>query len=372
MKFCLLIFCFCIAMHSSIYSQYYLRGEVKDEKGRLMTGVSIHLHSKGNYPFSSGGTGYFGIPSSLRIDTITLSYDGFEILRKAVETNEYQILVLKALPATASLMRSKLTSKTINLNKADNDLFFALGESYSSLAENAFIDANKYPETGFSLNVDRASYSNVRRFLVNEMAVPPDAVRIEEMLNYFDLRVNKNLTDNKNFSCHTAISSCPWNADNKLFFINLTAPKINLDTIPSSNLVFLIDVSGSMERPNRLPLLQSAFKLLVENLRAKDTIAIVTYGGGVVIRMASTSGAEKEKINNLIDSLYADGDTPGEGAIRTAYAVARRSFIRNGNNRIILATDGDFNVGQTTERELEDLISFERQTGIYLCRNGKL
>jgi Ca-activated chloride channel family protein len=366
----LYLLAFSLALVSSVYSQHYLRGEVTDEKGKLMTGVVIHLKSKGNYPFSSGGTGYFGIPSSLRIDTITLSYDGYEIIRKAVETDQYQILVMKPLPVTASLMRNKLTSKTINLNKTDNDLFNALGESYSNLSENEFVDAYKYPETGFSLNVDRASYSNIRRFLVNEMTVPPDAVRIEEMLNYFDLRTNKNANHTRNFVCQTTLSSCPWNSENNLLFINLTAPKINLDTIPSSNLVFLIDVSGSMERPNRLPLLQSAFKLLVENLRAKDTIGIVTYGGGVAIRLAATSGAEKEKINNVIDSLYADGDTPGEGAIRTAYAVARRSFIRNGNNRIILATDGDFNVGQTTEKELEDLISIERQSGIYLTCIG--
>ena len=370
MKSCLLtIFC-CIAIFSSSFCQYYLRGEVRDEKGRLMPGVKIALQSKGNYPFSSGGSGLFGIPTSRTIDTVTLTYDGYEILHKAVVSEQYQVLAMKMLPAMVSLMKTKLSSKTINLEKDNNLLSSVLGESYSSLTENTFIEAAKYPETGFSLSIDRASYSNVRRFLSNEMNVPPDAVRIEEMLNYFDLRTNKNSNYSKKFTCNTILSSCPWNAENKLFFVNLTAPKINLDTVPSSNLVFLIDVSGSMERPSRLPLLQSAFKLLVENLRAKDTIAIVTYGGGVAIRLASTSGAEKEKINNIIDSLYADGDTPGEGAIRTAYAVARRSFIRNGNNRIILATDGDFNVGQTTEMELEDLISFERQSGIYLTCIG--
>lgn len=357
-------------MFSSALCQYYLQGEVKDEKGRLMTGIRINLHSKGNYPFSSGSSGLFGIPSSLQIDTITLTADGYETIHKAVETEKYQVIVMKMLPALASMMKSKLTSKTLNLKKEDNNLFSGMGESYSSLAENIFVDASQYPETGFSLSVDRASYSNVRRFLINEMSVPIDAVRIEEMLNYFDLRTNKINNNYTNFTCHSTLTSCPWNAENKLLFVNLTAPKINLDTIPSSNLVFLIDVSGSMERPNRLPLLQSAFKLLVENLRAKDTISIVTYGGGVAIRMVSTSGAEKEKINNIIDSLYADGDTPGEGAIRTAYSVARRSFIRNGNNRIILATDGDFNVGQTSEKELEDLISFERQSGIYLTCIG--
>lgn len=370
MKSCLLTIGLCFAIFSTAISQYYLQGEVKDEKGRLLSGIKINLYSQGNYLFSSGSSGLFGIPSSLQIDTITLSADGYETLRKAVETEKYQIMVMKMLPALASMRKTKLTSKTINLKKEDNKLFSGYGESYSSLVENIFVDAKHYPETGLSLNIDRASYSNVRRFLVNQMHVPVDAVRIEEMLNYFDLRTNKTNNNFENFSCNTIVTSCPWNAENKLFFINLTAPKINLDTIPSSNLVFLIDVSGSMERPNRLPLLQTAFKLLVENLRAKDTISIVTYGGGVNIRLYSTSGAEKEKINNIIDSLYADGDTPGEGAIRTAYSIARRSFIKNGNNRIILATDGDFNVGQTSEKELEDLISFERQSGIYLTCLG--
>ncbi|OIR13290.1 von Willebrand factor [mine drainage metagenome] len=370
MKSCLLTIGLCFAIFSTAIGQYYLQGEVKDEKGRLLSGIKINLYSQGNYLFSSGSSGLFGIPSSLQIDTITLSADGYETLRKAVETEKYQVMVMKMLPALASMRKTKLTSKTINLKKEDNKLFSGYGESYSSLAENVFVDAIHYPETGLSLNIDRASYSNVRRFLVNQMRVPVDAVRIEEMLNYFDLRTNKTNNNFKNFTCNTTLTSCPWNAENKLFFINLTAPKINLDTIPSSNLVFLIDVSGSMERTNRLPLLQTAFKLLVENLRAKDTISIVTYGGGVNIRLYSTSGTEKEKINNIIDSLYADGDTPGEGAIRTAYSIARRSFIKNGNNRIILATDGDFNVGQTSEKELEDLISFERQSGIYLTCLG--
>ncbi|HEX3025082.1 MAG TPA: von Willebrand factor type A domain-containing protein [Chitinophagaceae bacterium] len=370
MKSCLLTIGLCLEIFFTANSQYYLQGEVKNEKGQLLSGIKINLSSKRNYTFSSGNSGLFGIASSLQIDTITLSADGYETLRKAVETEKYQVIVMKMLPALASTMKNKLASKTINLTKEDNKLFSGLGESYSSLAENVFVDANHYPETGFSLNIDRASYSNTRRFLVNQMRVPVDAVRIEEMLNYFDLRTNKTNNNHKNFTCNTILTSCPWNAASKLLFINLTAPKINLDTIPSSNLVFLIDVSGSMERPNRLPLLQSAFKLLVENLRAKDSICIVTYGGGVNIRLYSTSGAEKEKINNIIDSLYADGDTPGEGAIRTAYSIARRSFIKNGNNRIILATDGDFNVGQTSEKELEDLISFERQSGIYLTCIG--
>lgn len=252
----------------------------------------------------------------------------------------------------------------------NTSMFEAMGESYSSLIENKFINAVTYPETGFSLNVDRASYANIRRFINNRLKVPTDAVRIEEMLNYFNLHPSKPYKDDNKFHCTTTIGNCPWNNNNKLFYINITAPKINLDSVPPSNLVFLIDVSGSMDKPNRLPLLQAAFNLLVQNVRPVDKISIVTYGGRVHVALTPTTGDNKAKIKDVIDSLYADGDTPGENAIRTAYDIAKQAFIQNGNNRIILATDGDFNVGQTSEKDLEDLVAFQRQSNIYLTCLG--
>lgn len=364
---CLIIF---FALQSCLLGQYYFRGEVRDEKGRLMPNVKILLKSKGAVPFSSGNSGLFGINSSILIDTITLTYEGFEVLKKPVSALQYQVLTMKILQASSSALIHKFSSRTVNLKPENSLKFFALGESYSSLHENEFIATDSYPETGLSLNIDRASYSNVRRFLINGMTVPDDAVRIEEMLNYFDLYTNKIPDNYTEFRCQTVLTDCPWNKTNQLLFINLAAPKLSLDNVAPSNLVFLIDVSGSMERPNRLPLLQTAFKLLVENLRAVDTVTIVTYGGGVHIPLCATSGAEKQVINNVIDSLYADGDTPGEGAIRTAYNMAKKSFIKNGNNRIIIATDGDFNVGQASEKELEDLVLFQRQSGIYLTCLG--
>ena len=190
------------------------------------------------------------------------------------------------------------------------------------------------------------------------------------MLNYFDFRKVSDNSVSKDFTFTTAVTSCPWNNNNQLFFITIDAPKLNLDSIPSSNLVFLIDVSGSMEQPTRLPLLKSAFKLLVDHLRCQDTISIVTYGGGIQVELEPTSGADKEKIKNVIDSLDAAGDTPGAGAITAAYSLARKTFIKNGNNRVILATDGDFNVGQTSDKDLEDIITAYRQTGIYLTCLG--
>ena len=355
---------------SPLLSQYYLRGDVKDEKGRLLPGVKINLFSKGNYSYASGNSGSFGIPTTLAIDTITLNFQGYETLKKAIETRQYQSFVLKMLPATASLMKNKLSSATKNLLKEQISFFSVNGESYSSLIENDFINSKRYPETGFALNIDRASYSNARRFLNNEINVPTDAVRIEEMLNYFSFKSSKEQVQENEFSCKNFITTCPWNNQTQLLFVNLNAPKLNLDSVPPSNLVFLIDVSGSMDKPNRLPLIQSAFKMLTENLRAIDTVAIVTYAGGVARVLNPTSGAEKQKIYTVIDSLTAAGDTPGEDAIQSAYNSARSTFIKGGNNRVILATDGDFNVGQTSEKALEELIVLQRQSGIYLTCLG--
>jgi Ca-activated chloride channel homolog len=166
------------------------------------------------------------------------------------------------------------------------------------------------------------------------------------------------------------LTGCPWNPENQLLFININSRKINLDSLPPSNLVFLVDVSGSMDMPNRLPLLQSAFKLLVNNLRAKDSVAIVIYGGAVGIKLTTTSGAEKEKILQAIDELTPGGSTPGESGIRVAYSVAQAHLVKGGNNRVIIATDGDFNVGIKNENELDELISQHRQSGIYLTCLG--
>ncbi len=366
-----LLFALFITLTSAhLNAQYYLRGEVKDEKGRLLPEVKINLYSKGNYSYTSGGSGYFGIPTNLAIDTITLTYQGYEVFKKGIESQRYQSLVMKMLPATASLMKNKLTSVTKNLMKEQYSFFSAMGESYSSLIENDFVDAKRYPETGFALNIDRASYSNARRFINNDVLVPTDAIRIEEMLNYFDFTCNKQEIKHDEFGFKTYLTNCPWNTDNQLLYLNLKAPKLNLDTVPPSNLVFLIDISGSMDKPTRLPLIQAAFKMLTDNLRAKDTVAIVVYGGGVFEALMPTSGAEKQKIKTVIDSLTASGDTPGEGAISTAYNSAKRTFIKNGNNRVILATDGDFNVGQTSEKQLEEMIVMQRQSGIYLTCLG--
>lgn len=350
-----------------LMGQNYLRGEVKDEQGRLLQGVRIQLASTGTYPYYTGNLGSFGIPSSRLIDTITLSYEGYDTLRTAIDTRKTQFFVLKMQPELANFYRARLSSLTNHLQTEPVVPASVMGESYSDIMENRFIQASQYPETGFALNIDKASYSNIRRFIHNNMRVPVHAIRIEEMLNYFSYPAAEN---SRAFTCQATVTSCPWQQEHQLLYLHIHAPQLQLDSVPPSNLVFLIDVSGSMDKPNRLPLLQSAFKLLADNLRPQDTISIMTYGGNVRIALAPTGGAEKKKIKAVIDSLSAAGDTPGAGAIQQAYALASHTYMRNGNNRVILATDGDFNVGQSSEKELEDLIVQYRKSGIYLTCLG--
>lgn len=356
------IFCF------NLNAQYYIRGEVKDEKNQPLQNVKIYLHSN-RLLYFSGNTGGFGILTTKFFDTLTFNADGYEPKSKAVKADTYQEVTLKMLFPNTNVQKQRLISISGELDKRSQQNEGFGNESYSNLVENNFIKAGKFPVTEFSVRADKASYTNIRRFINQKTTVPVDAVRIEEMLNYFNLNY-KEPGQNKTFNVESQLTSCPWNADHQILFINLSAKKLNFDTVPSGNFVFLIDVSGSMDLPNRLPLLKAAFQSLVKNLRDKDTISIVTYGGSVGTWLPPTSGAEKQKIIKSIEQMNAAGDTPGEAALRAAYKLAKTSFINGGNNRIILATDGDFNVGQTTEKELEELITKQRQNGIYLTCLG--
>ncbi len=355
---------------SSVFAQqYYARGEVKDEAGNILQNVTILQHKTG-YIFRSGTSGTFGIVSNQQIDTFSFSMDGYQKEKIMVDADKYLSVKMKRLSGSAaSSRRDKLSSQTKDLQKEEQKSWMTGDETYASILENHFVNAKRFPTTGMSLNVDRASYSNIRRFITLKAMVPPDAVRIEEMLNYFNLSYNKP-PDNQLFDIKTKLTSCPWNPNNQLFYINLSSQKLNLDTLPPSHLVFLIDVSGSMDMTNRLPLLKSAFRILVNNLRDKDSVAIVVYGGVTGVMLNTTSGGEKEKILKIIDELEPGGSTPGESGIKLAYSVARNHFIKEGNNRVILATDGDFNVGLKTETELDELISSQRESGIYLTCLG--
>jgi Ca-activated chloride channel family protein len=348
--------------------QYYMKGEVRDEQGNPLQNVNIVLQSTG-YVYYTGITGSFGIITNKLYDTLLLSLDGYEKQKGFANASGYINITMKKLFVANSDRVYKLSSFTKNLKRETQQQWFTGDETYTSIIENQFINARTYPTTGLALNVDRASYTNIRRFLNMNALVPPDAVRIEEMLNYFNFNY-KEPEDSATFAINAALTTCPWNAANQLLFTTIRSKKVNLDSLPPSNLVFLIDVSGSMDMPNRLPLLKAGFRGLVTNLRAVDSVSIVVYGGTIGVMLDATSGAEKDTIFKVIDSLTAGGATPGESGVKLAYNVARNHFIKGGNNRVILATDGDFNVGLRTEEELENLITAQQASGIYLTCLG--
>ena len=358
----LLLFAFCAN------AQYYLRGEIRDENNQPLQNVKILLLSN-HYSYFSGASGGFGITTNTLYDSLSLSLEGYEQKTVKVKCDLWQNIVLNVLNSNANQNRPKLISVTKDLNRSTRMQWYVNEETYFQLVENEYVNATKFPNTGLSLNVNKASYSNVRRFINMQSMVPPDAVRTEELLNYFNLHYREP-EKNEIFRLESQLTSCPWETEKQLLILNVNAKKIDLDKIPPGNFVFLIDVSGSMDLPNRLPLLKAAFQLLVQNLRAIDTVSIVTYGGNVGIWMQPTSGGEKEKIIKALEELTAYGDTPGEAAILTAYKLAEKTFIKNGSNRVILATDGDFNVGLTSEKALDELITKERQTGVYLTCLG--
>ncbi|SDD81198.1 Ca-activated chloride channel family protein [Dyadobacter soli] len=242
-------------------------------------------------------------------------------------------------------------------------------ESYKPINENGFLSVGQQPVTTFSVDVDRAAYSNVRRFLNNGQMPPEDAVRIEEMINYFDYDYPQPAGEHP-VAITAETTDSPWNAGLKLVHIGLQAKTVSTENLPASNLVFLIDVSGSMNDANKLPLLKQAFKLLVDQLRAEDKIALVAYAGSAGVVLPPTPGNEKKTIKDALDKLEAGGSTAGGEGIELAYDIAKKHFLPKGNNRVILATDGDFNVGISNESELQKLIEEKRKAGIFLSVMG--
>lgn len=242
-------------------------------------------------------------------------------------------------------------------------------ESNNPFVENPFTNPALEPLSTFSIDVDNASYSNVRRFINNGEQVPPSAVKIEEMVNYFKYNYAAP-TGDMPFALYTEYSEAPWNIGHKLLRVALKAKELPQDDLPASNLVFLIDVSGSMNEPNKLPLLKQSMKVLVKQLRAIDRVAIVVYAGAAGVVLPSISAQYKDSIIQAIDKLAAGGSTAGGEGIELAYKIAVDNFIKKGNNRIVLATDGDFNVGISSSGDLQKLVAQKRQTGVYLTCLG--
>ena len=242
-------------------------------------------------------------------------------------------------------------------------------ESYAHIEENGFQLVSESPLSTFSIDVDRASYANVRRFIEDGQRPPVDAVRIEEMINYFPYEWEE-VAGEHPFAVATEVWEAPWRPEHRLVRIGLTAQSVDTRDLPPGNLVFLIDVSGSMESPDKLPLLKKAFALLVEQLRAEDRVAIAVYAGAAGLVLPSTPGDAREEILAALENLRAGGSTAGGEGIRLAYEVARENYIDGGNNRVILATDGDFNVGASSDGEMVRLVEKERESGVFLTVLG--
>jgi Ca-activated chloride channel family protein len=242
-------------------------------------------------------------------------------------------------------------------------------EAYNLVNENRFLGAASNPLSTFSIDVDAASYSNVRRFLSQGTLPPKDAVRLEELVNYFPYRY-PDRSGSRPFAVSTEVARCPWASDHRLVRIGLQSRRIASEDLPPSNLVFLIDVSGSMNMPDKLPLVQQAFRALVRELRPEDRVAIVVYAGAAGLVLPPTSGADKATILEAIDRLQAGGSTAGGAGIKLAYDVAKEHFNSEGNNRVILATDGDFNVGVSSDAEMVRLIEQRREEGTFLTVLG--
>jgi Ca-activated chloride channel family protein len=235
-------------------------------------------------------------------------------------------------------------------------------ESYAHIQENVFLLAAANPLSTFSIDVDRASYANVRRFIHQGVRPPIDAVRIEELINYFPYG-DRAPTDNVPLAIHTEVAPAPWQPLHRLVRVALKGRPVDMREAPNSNLVFLLDVSGSMNSPDKLPLLKTAFSMLVDQLRPQDRVAIVVYAGAAGLVLPSTPGSDKETILGAIQSLEAGGSTAGGAGIKLAYKVAAENHIQGGNNRVILATDGDFNIGVSSDSEMTRLIEDKRDQG---------
>lgn len=242
-------------------------------------------------------------------------------------------------------------------------------EEYEAFKENRFLSAIENPLSTFSLDVDVASYGNIRRMINKGLMPEKEAVRVEEMINYFSYNYPKP-TGEHPVRIVTETTVCPWNKKHQIVRMGIKAKEIPSETLPASNFVFLIDVSGSMDDADKLPLVKSSMKLLVNNLRPKDRVAIVAYAGAAGEVLPSTSASDKQKIMDALENLQAGGSTAGGAGIQLAYKIAEKNFIEGGNNRVILCTDGDFNVGVSSSKGLESLIEDKRKSGVFLTVLG--
>jgi Ca-activated chloride channel family protein len=362
-----------------------ITGTVKDDNGQPVPGVNVTVkgYSKGTVTDLNG---FYRITVSTNSKTLVFSFIGFTTVEEKisgrttinVKMSEDKIaleeVVVVGYGATADMASRSMGAPSVSRHYEKKSYFQKVKddfntEGYASVNENGYKNVKNNPLSTFSIDVDNASYSNIRRFINNGELPPADAVRIEEMINYFKYNYPEPEGEHP-FSVYTELAACPWNTKHQLLHIGLRGKSIDKSSLPPSNLVFLIDVSGSMSDPNKLPLLKSAFGLLVNELRAKDRVAIVVYAGAAGLVLESTPGNQKETIMAAIDNLEAGGSTAGGAGLKLAYAEAERNFVKGGNNRIILATDGDFNVGESSNGGMERLVEDKRELGVFMTVLG--
>lgn len=366
-----------------------ITGKVTDENGNTLPGATVQI-KKTAVGTQTNFDGLYSIQAT-KGAILIFSYVGYitqEIKIKDVHVInvqlqlDNQVLDEVVVMGYSTQKKISVTSSvtTIGSNQINGMLgrtpgvqvspgYMYTNESYATIKENGFQRVGANPLSTFSIDVDKAGYSNLRRMINNGMTIEPDAVKIEEMVNYFDYNYPQP-ADKHPFSITTDVAKTPWNADTKLVRIGVQGKTFDNKDLPPSNLTFLIDVSGSMSAQNKLPLLKQAFKLLVNQLREQDKVAIVVYAGAAGMVLPPTSGSDKVKILEALDKLDAGGSTAGGEGIELAYSIAKANFIKNGNNRVILATDGDFNVGASSDKDMETLIETKRTSGIYLSVLG--
>lgn len=385
---------FIAAMFSTaFYEPVLVTGKVTDETGAVLAGVAVTEKGQKNGT-ATDANGSFSIKVASAKSTLLFQYVGYET--QEVKLNNQQTVSVKLKPSVQKLeevvvigygtqkkkmvthnappavygytlpsnaIQGRVAGVSVHSDEAFNT------EDYDGITENRFRKVTDEPLSTFSIDVDGASYSNVRRMINYGQMPAKDAVRVEEFINYFKYNYPQP-KGNDPFSINTEMSVCPWNQDHKLVMVGLQGKEIATTNLPPSNLVFLIDVSGSMSDANKLPLVKASLRLLVDQLREQDHVAIVVYAGAAGLVLPSTSGMNKEKIMEAIDKLEAGGSTAGGAGIKLAYNVAKEQFKKGGNNRVILCTDGDFNVGVSSDAEMERLIEEERKSGVFLTVLG--
>jgi Ca-activated chloride channel family protein len=352
-----------------------------------LPGVLVKVKDHPNQKTLTNASGYFKITLSSNDKILEFSFLGFKkrevTIRKQTSIKVYldedthtldEVVVVGYAPQVKRDISGAISSKVAGMSFSHQAVNHAIRqdfntESYSAISENGFKTAFSNPLSTFSIDVDAASYSNMRRFIQNGQLPPKDAVRIEELINYFQYPYEAPRGKHP-VNIQTEITTAPWNKKHQLVKIGLKAKPIESDNLPATNLVFLIDVSGSMQGPSRLGLLKTAFKLLADQLREQDKVSIVVYAGAAGVVLPATSGNQKIKIKAALEQLEAGGSTAGGAGIKKAYEIARSQFIKGGNNRVILATDGDFNVGASSDAEMQSLIEENRNDGVFLTVLG--